>query len=228
MPVSTENYLAYEKVVNGVLDPTGRRTAKLCVTPFLYDRELWEQMDRLARAYANLLEFVFQEFPQQPQDPGGAGVSRRAGALPQRPQHLSQEPRRRPDRRLPHRRRPAHGRVEYRDPGRQRGELFPRGRVPGDCSRPKGLAAGAAHGDRLRHADDLLPDPGRGQGHADQGEADDLPGPAAVGDRPDPRRVRHPDRLHQGARPRQRRARPEPDPRSRTTGVHAGRASRST
>ena len=64
MPDSTENYLAYEKVVNAVLDPTGRRTAKLCTTPFLYDRQLWERMDRLARAYANLLEFVFQEFPR--------------------------------------------------------------------------------------------------------------------------------------------------------------------
>jgi hypothetical protein len=61
---STESYNEYERVVSKVLDPTGRRTAKLCTTPFLYDRDLWERMDRLARAYANLLEFVFQEFPR--------------------------------------------------------------------------------------------------------------------------------------------------------------------
>jgi hypothetical protein len=50
--------------VNETLDPTGRRTAKLCVTPFVYGRDLWDRMERLARAYANLLEFVFQEFPR--------------------------------------------------------------------------------------------------------------------------------------------------------------------
>lgn len=58
-----EKYHNYERDVKKVLDPDGRRTAKLCLTPFLYDRELWEQMDRVTRAYANLLEFVFQEFP---------------------------------------------------------------------------------------------------------------------------------------------------------------------
>jgi hypothetical protein len=56
-------YRRYEDIVKEVLDPTGRRTAKLCVTPYIYGRDLWMKMDRLARAYANLLEFVFQEFP---------------------------------------------------------------------------------------------------------------------------------------------------------------------
>jgi hypothetical protein len=56
-------YRRYAKTVNSVLDPTGRRTAKLCVTPYTYDRDLWNRMDRVARAYAALLEFVFQEFP---------------------------------------------------------------------------------------------------------------------------------------------------------------------
>jgi hypothetical protein len=53
----------YAETVNRVLDPTGRRTAKLCVTPYVYGRDLWSKMDRLARAYAGLLEFVFKEFP---------------------------------------------------------------------------------------------------------------------------------------------------------------------
>jgi hypothetical protein len=56
-------YRRYAKTINNVLDPTGRRTAKLCVTPYIYDRALWNRMDRIARAYAALLEFVFQEFP---------------------------------------------------------------------------------------------------------------------------------------------------------------------
>jgi hypothetical protein len=62
--MTEELYRRYEDVVSKVLDPTGRRTAKLCVTPFIYDRDLWMKMDRLAKAYADLLEFVFQEFPQ--------------------------------------------------------------------------------------------------------------------------------------------------------------------
>jgi hypothetical protein len=53
----------YERIVKQVLDPTGRRSAKLCVTPFVHGGDLWDRMDRLARAYAALLEFVFQEFP---------------------------------------------------------------------------------------------------------------------------------------------------------------------
>jgi len=57
-------YRRYAKTTNRVLDPTGRRTAKLCITPYIYDRALWNKMDRLARAYAALLEFVFQEFPR--------------------------------------------------------------------------------------------------------------------------------------------------------------------
>jgi hypothetical protein len=59
-----ERYREYESKVRRVLDPTGRRTAKLCVTPFVYGRDLWNEMDRLARSYATLLEFVFQEFPR--------------------------------------------------------------------------------------------------------------------------------------------------------------------
>jgi hypothetical protein len=46
-----------------VLNPHGGRTAKLCLTPFYYDQEFWDKMDRITRAYANLLEFVFQDFP---------------------------------------------------------------------------------------------------------------------------------------------------------------------
>jgi hypothetical protein len=53
----------YAETTSSVLDPTGQRTAKLCVTPYIYDRKLWARMDRLSRAYAALLEFVFQEFP---------------------------------------------------------------------------------------------------------------------------------------------------------------------
>jgi len=59
-----DRYREYEKVVKPTLDPTGRRTAKLCLTPFTYDRDLWERMERLAQAYAKLLEYVFQEFPR--------------------------------------------------------------------------------------------------------------------------------------------------------------------
>ena len=61
--MTEELYRRYEDIVSAVLDPTGRRTAKLCVTPYIYDRDLWTKMDRLAKAYAVLLEFVFQEFP---------------------------------------------------------------------------------------------------------------------------------------------------------------------
>ena len=58
-----EKYRRYEEVVSDVLDPTGRRTAKLCLTPYIYDHALWKTMARITEAYANLLEFVFQEFP---------------------------------------------------------------------------------------------------------------------------------------------------------------------
>ena len=58
-----QKYREYDAVIKRVLDPDGRRTAKLCVTPFTFDRSLWEEMDSITRAYANLLEFVFQEFP---------------------------------------------------------------------------------------------------------------------------------------------------------------------
>jgi hypothetical protein len=62
-----DKYREYERIVEKTLDPTGQRTAKLCVTPFVYGSELWDKMDRLARAYANLLEYVFQEFPRNRQ-----------------------------------------------------------------------------------------------------------------------------------------------------------------
>jgi len=53
----------YYETTAKVLNPHGGRTAKLCLTPFFYDQEFWDKMDRITRAYANLLEFVFQNFP---------------------------------------------------------------------------------------------------------------------------------------------------------------------
>jgi len=53
----------YYEATSKVLNPHGGRTAKLCLTPFYYDREFWNKMDTITRAYANLLEFVFQNFP---------------------------------------------------------------------------------------------------------------------------------------------------------------------
>jgi hypothetical protein len=58
-----QQYKRYEKIVEKVLDPTGQRTAKLCLTPYIYERAFWERMERITAAYANLLEFVFQQFP---------------------------------------------------------------------------------------------------------------------------------------------------------------------
>ncbi|MCP4656290.1 MAG: hypothetical protein GY856_12830 [bacterium] len=58
-----EQHRRYEEIVREVLDPTGQRTAKLCLKPFTYDHGFWQGMERLTRAYATLLEFVFQEFP---------------------------------------------------------------------------------------------------------------------------------------------------------------------
>ena len=55
-------YRHYEAVVKEVLDPTGRRTSKLCIDPFTYDSALWEKMGTIARSYHRLLEFVFQNF----------------------------------------------------------------------------------------------------------------------------------------------------------------------
>lgn len=57
-----KRYSQYERVVNEVLDPTGRRTSKLCIGPFIYDRSLWEEMETIACSYHQLLEFVFQNF----------------------------------------------------------------------------------------------------------------------------------------------------------------------
>jgi hypothetical protein len=51
------------RIVQDVLDPTGQRTAKLCLKPFVYDRTFWHEMEKLTRAYATLLEFVFRQFP---------------------------------------------------------------------------------------------------------------------------------------------------------------------
>jgi hypothetical protein len=58
-----EQYRRYETIVKQVLDPTGKRTAKLCLTPYIYERAFWERMERITAAYANLLEFVFVQFP---------------------------------------------------------------------------------------------------------------------------------------------------------------------
>jgi len=59
-----KKYEAYSRTVKKVLDPDGRRTAKLCLDPFVFDGGLWSRMDRITRAYAALLEFVFQRFPE--------------------------------------------------------------------------------------------------------------------------------------------------------------------
>ncbi len=59
----TEKNNEYAAIVKKVLDPTNRRTAKLCLTPYIYDKQLKDKMNRITIAYANLLEFVFQEFP---------------------------------------------------------------------------------------------------------------------------------------------------------------------
>jgi hypothetical protein len=59
-----KKYESYFRVVEEVLDPTGRRSAKLCLTPFVYSKAFWLKMDRITRSYAGLLEFVFQEFPR--------------------------------------------------------------------------------------------------------------------------------------------------------------------
>ena len=56
-------YKKYYEEATKVLNPHGGRTAKLCLTPFYYDQEFWNKMDRITRAYDNLLEFVFQNFP---------------------------------------------------------------------------------------------------------------------------------------------------------------------
>ncbi len=58
-----EDYQQYSRQVGKVLDPDGRRTAKLSVTPYIYDRHLWERMERITSAYGNLLEFVFRQYP---------------------------------------------------------------------------------------------------------------------------------------------------------------------
>ncbi len=59
----TEKYEEYSQVVKKVLDPDGCRTSKLCLEPFVYDGDLQVKMERVTRAYANLLEFVFHNFP---------------------------------------------------------------------------------------------------------------------------------------------------------------------
>lgn len=58
-----EKHQEYARIVDRVLDPTGQRTSKLCVSPYCYDRALWNKMEELVEAYARLLEFVFRSFP---------------------------------------------------------------------------------------------------------------------------------------------------------------------
>jgi hypothetical protein len=58
-----EQHKRYSDIIKKVLDPTGQRTAKVCLTPYMYDNALWERMKRITEAYANLLEFVFREYP---------------------------------------------------------------------------------------------------------------------------------------------------------------------
>ncbi len=55
-----EQHKRYSDIIKKVLDPTGQRTAKVCLTPYMYDKALWERMERITEAYANLLEFVFK------------------------------------------------------------------------------------------------------------------------------------------------------------------------
>lgn len=61
--IMTEKNNIYSAVVKKVLDPTNRRTAKLCLTPYIYNQEFKDKMAQITKSYANLLEFVFQEFP---------------------------------------------------------------------------------------------------------------------------------------------------------------------
>ncbi len=58
-----EQHKRYSEIIKKVLDPTGQRTAKVCLTPYMYDNALWERMKGITEAYANLLEFVFREYP---------------------------------------------------------------------------------------------------------------------------------------------------------------------
>lgn len=58
-----EQHREYARVVHEGLDPTGRRTSKLCLSPFIYDHQLWREMEELTGAYARLLEFVFHNLP---------------------------------------------------------------------------------------------------------------------------------------------------------------------
>ncbi len=58
-----DSYKQYYEVASKVLNPHGGRTAKLCLTPFYYEQEFWNKMDIITKAYANLQEFVFQNFP---------------------------------------------------------------------------------------------------------------------------------------------------------------------
>ncbi len=58
-----ELYRKYKEIIDSVLDPHGRRTAKLCVSPYIYDKAFWNEQKQIASSYANLLEFVFQNFP---------------------------------------------------------------------------------------------------------------------------------------------------------------------
>ena len=58
-----ERHKRYSEIIRKVLDPTGQRTAKVCLTPYMYSEALWERMKRITEAYANLLEFVFREYP---------------------------------------------------------------------------------------------------------------------------------------------------------------------
>jgi hypothetical protein len=59
----SEQNREYARIVKQLLDPTGQRTAKLCLSTFTYVRPFCEAMERLTRAYHNLLEFVFQSYP---------------------------------------------------------------------------------------------------------------------------------------------------------------------
>lgn len=56
-------YRKYSEIVKKVLDPTKKRSAKLCLTPYIYNQEFKDKMTRITIGYANLLEFVFHEFP---------------------------------------------------------------------------------------------------------------------------------------------------------------------
>ncbi len=57
-----EKHREYDLIVKKILDPTEKRTAKLCVNPYLYTKEFEKKFSEISKSYSNLLEFVFQQY----------------------------------------------------------------------------------------------------------------------------------------------------------------------